>query len=1036
METFAEKVARYKRVADLRGVATRNPVVITEVYNGTLFKIVVAYEEPSNNSLPALYLLWLCVNPDYNGTTLEAVTRKAYPNWYGKMLRRTSLSDNLPNSYNRNTWQSVTTIDTMFNDPQTYDLHDVFLLGELVVGTPLPQATTLVSGTVKMNGDFTSKRFFAKNMTVKAGSVTTPDGGLADLNSWQETTVNGRHFRAIEVDVESGKWYTLSAIVRANSINNIGLLFFDFFVDATSHAVNSPNTALVGDSIWKEAANRWDPTWSTMDKDSVGCGLYYTLSGNGTFVANDDRYTVAGVKKLYDDALVDITPLSDPTAGTVWYQITASRFCYKSSTVGTNKARVGICAWKSVSGVATSSYAGAVNNGFFVWDCEFIEGKLVPTIIRGTHNIVVADNDPRMTNNRFPKDAHINDPDAHPKMPAEEFVAYGSTTISVGESGPPVSGNVLVVGADGKASWKALHQADIQPDDYHAVSSKITSTNVTVTKASTTTVPGEGWVFEDATTAQLGMNVTFQYDPPSSKAGQQFSQIVAPVTWTIPSGTYKDGAGATQSYNAAQIGNRLSVDAQGILTIDTAMLGTDSIFTVNGRYVYKGVTLNAQFLLTVKNIVKLNNIIVTGSTSITERSAAQQFICTAYFDNNTSTIVTADPNCTWEVFGVPAGANITMSNVSPTKGQLTVTAVPGDALLTVKATYTFNNQPSESFTLNVAAVDRPVTLNGLVISGNNGVVNIYEGTSVQYTATASYSDGSFLDVTHSPNVTWELTTGTSASITSGGLLTVSTLNNLDGTDRINCSYTEGGTSIPAQPININLLDNYVKSITISGPTSVNENSQATFTALFTRRNDATVDGTATAIWSTNKGSMSGNTLSTPTNISATTDITVTASTPTGVNGTTVTNSKTIPLINVPLVLYPKYGVSALSITDGNSMNAVLSQILNTQANDQIVHFTPGSTGNVYCYFALPDTLGYVSSVGFQKCTAAGFPQGDAGGFDGATWSLTPNDPNDIGKLGGLDVTLITSGETHTWHLYRSDYPNLGDVYFKIHYSTP
>ena len=159
----------------------------------------------------------------------------------------------------------------------------------------------------------------------------------------------------------------------------------------------------------------------------------------------------------------------------------------------------------------------------------------------------------------------------------------------------------------------------------------------------------------------------------------------------------------------------------------------------------------------------------------------------------------------------------------------------------------YDNESVDSDELYHEGSGDPVTLTGLSISGNDSV---NESSNTNYTATATFSDGSNQTVTDS--VSWN-EDSSYASINDSGKLTTSAIPS-DQTVTVQASYTYGGVTETATKV-VTIVDVPVpvtlSSLSVSGDDSVNENSSAgyTATALFSDSSTQTVTGSAN--WSEN-----------------------------------------------------------------------------------------------------------------------------------------------------------------------------------------
>jgi len=206
----------------------------------------------------------------------------------------------------------------------------------------------------------------------------------------------------------------------------------------------------------------------------------------------------------------------------------------------------------------------------------------------------------------------------------------------------------------------------------------------------------------------------------------------------------------------------------------------------------------------------------------------------------------------------------------------------------------------------------PVALTGLSISGDDSV---NESSNANYTATATFSDGSTQTVTSSAG--WSENSAY-ASINSTGKLTTSAVPS-DQTVTIEASYTYNGVTetdtklvtIVDVPVPVTLT-----SLSISGDDSVNENSSANYTATATFSDASTQTVTGSTNWSENSSYASINSSGLLTTSEVSTDQTVTVQASYTDGGVTESATKAVTIVDVPpsnlppdspIIDYPEIG---------------------------------------------------------------------------------------------------------------------------------
>ncbi len=309
--------------------------------------------------------------------------------------------------------------------------------------------------------------------------------------------------------------------------------------------------------------------------------------------------------------------------------------------------------------------------------------------------------------------------------------------------------------------------------------------------------------------------------------------------------------------------------------------------------------------------ITLTSLSISGDDSVNESSNAD-YTATAFFSDGSSQNVTSSAD--WTENSAYASINIT--------GKLTTSSVPSDQTVTIQGSYTYNGA-TETDTKVVTIIDliAPVTLSSLSISG---VDSINENSSANYTATASFSNGSTQTVTSSAN--WSENSAY-AAINTSGLLTTSDVSS-DQTVTIQATYTyNGATETVTKGVTITdvIVPVTLTSLSISGVDSINENSSANYTAtaFFSDGSNQTV--TSSANWSENSAYATINASGLLTTIEVSIDQTVTIQTSYTYNGATETAAKVVTIVDVPAsnlppstpaVTYPSNGQNGVETTLG------------------------------------------------------------------------------------------------------------------------
>ena len=287
--------------------------------------------------------------------------------------------------------------------------------------------------------------------------------------------------------------------------------------------------------------------------------------------------------------------------------------------------------------------------------------------------------------------------------------------------------------------------------------------------------------------------------------------------------TYSDGSTQNVSSSASW-----SVDSTQYASISSSGRLTGKSVDSNKRVVvtanYGGKTSSKSMV--VRNQVILTSISISGSSTVNENTTAQYY-CTAHYSDGMTQNVTSSTS--WQ------SSNTSYAPIS-SGGLLSAQTVSQDIPITVTATY----QGKTATKSVVIKNEVPVTLDSVSISG---APILDENTSAQYIGTAHYSDGSTTNVTSSAS--WSSSNSSYAPISNNGLLSAKEVS-FDLPVTVTVSY--GGKSA-TKSIAVRNIPPSLTSISISGPASLEENSNAQYTCIAHYSDGSTNDVTASASWS-------------------------------------------------------------------------------------------------------------------------------------------------------------------------------------------
>jgi hypothetical protein len=369
------------------------------------------------------------------------------------------------------------------------------------------------------------------------------------------------------------------------------------------------------------------------------------------------------------------------------------------------------------------------------------------------------------------------------------------------------------------------------------------------------------------------------------------------VSWSAVA-TYTDGtpfaAGTTVTYNFFWTSDP-GLSATSLRSIASSVPQTSATFDPDAKGMPRGETvyftgqvllstgemsaLSPSYAWTVPIVTAtptLSSLSISGPSSVNEGGSGTYTATASWSDGSTTSVSPA-----WS-------ENSAYASISG-GGVLTTLAVTSNQTATVSASYAAGGV-TRTASRSVTIVNVAATLSSLSISGPSSV---NEGGSGTYTATASWSDGS----TTSVSPTWG-ENSTYASISGGGVLTTLAVTS-NQTATVTASYAAGGvTRTASKSVTIVNVAATLSSLSISGPSSVNESGSGTYTATA-----AWSDGSTTSVsptWGvspTTYASIGGVGVLTTLAVSSNQTATVTASYAAG--GVTRTASKSVTIVEVP-----------------------------------------------------------------------------------------------------------------------------------------
>lgn len=382
----------------------------------------------------------------------------------------------------------------------------------------------------------------------------------------------------------------------------------------------------------------------------------------------------------------------------------------------------------------------------------------------------------------------------------------------------------------------------------------------------------------------------------------------------------------------------------------------------------------------------LQSLDITGVPAQVIEGASFTAVCTANYMGTTPQAVTP----IWTVVPPEAGT-ITA------EGVFTAAQVGVDTTFTIEAVYT-----EAAITKSASKASKVINIvpTGLTIAG---LQTVFEGKTVQYTATATSNSGGPTVVTP----TWSVTPVGAGAISASGLFTAASVSS-DLTATIHASYVASGATVEADRTCL-VKDIIPTSLALrAAAATINEGATTQLTATVTRNDGSTAQVTPASYTVTPSalGSVNASGLFTAAAVNATATASIAASYTEGT--TTVTGSASVTITDIPVVMVPFYGAAA---TNSVKNEALIKSLTgrgpnNSRLNDSFVIYDGPGLSMFYAYPA---------SYGLATFTDLG--NGFQGGWDGAAGA------GDGMTLGPITVTV----DGTPWYLYKTDQANISPV---------
>lgn len=457
------------------------------------------------------------------------------------------------------------------------------------------------------------------------------------------------------------------------------------------------------------------------------------------------------------------------------------------------------------------------------------------------------------------------------------------------------------------------------------------------------------------------------------------------------------------------------VDAQGVVTSQTrqvyppvrlqqsgatplpagTVMSYDNVLAVGATNVPVGAKLVAEYPSWTRIVQTTFNVtlgqaaptvvsLALSGPSVLAEGGTAQFTATATYSDGTTQLVTAS----W----VSSDAAVASVDAS---GYVTTSDVAQSSDVTLTATF---EGVSSSITFQVSDI---ATITGLAITGASA---IFEGTSSQYSAVVTYSDGTTQLVTAS----WSVDDAAVASISTSGMLSASQIAT-DAPVVVTASYNSFTATKSVQVTNLTAV-----SLSISGPSALTGGDTGQYSATATFNN-----GTSSVVpvtWSVGaNATVDASGVVTADNVDGVSVLTATYA-PAG--GSSLSATKSITISTAMDAGYPYYGVGPAAPADWQSF--ILGLPYRGPTASVIADIAFDALGqNAYMYFCYPKSYGEAQF--FDKLSQ--FFGGWGGGGNSGPG------PSAVTIAAGMDkpyeATITYNGVPTVFYVYRSEYANLG-----------
>jgi hypothetical protein len=911
MEELNDFIANYMRIADFRSVNFENPVRFKLQPDNRTFIMAAAFTEPSFSQTP-FNVLWICCDPSDT-------------DFYGKLWRRASADKNPTTPNKKYTWVQITDALDIYSEDQYYDLIDETPSWDMGLSwAEVSHATNEIKGLVLISSETDgtgTKAVLANDLRLEDKRTPTEH----DHNDFPRTMVHiaGSYLEDPQYGdrVNDGEIFVRFSVAKLPTA--AGQVF------KLTH--NNPSRP-----------NEWFGKWSTPTlEDFTGepatlvSANPYTDSGN-TNLSDNAQYQLH-VDSLYSDnntivgdvGVWSISPNAEgitihPNTGVLSVPDISSDTVLNVMVTTTDKNDSSITAQGSISLNLRNTYE-----------------PIVPTSI--------AILGPSSVNEKNGTDYELQ-------------VFYSDGSDSIEDATSFMSSDILTATITNAGAFDAK---DIVTDTSVTLTATFVLGDVTLTATKDVLVIAE--------IKATGIEIV----GPTSMNELTTIELEAVVSFTDGSSYTVDTSDVTWGFVQTATGISATPNMNSVSYTSSEEIGSDETFTVKVSGTFDGVYQEDLHDITVKDLtVPAIPVLleIIGADSIGEGDVDEPYSFQVTYDNSVSAIVNALPG-SFQVNNT-TDSSVDDAQVDPNNniilGSLSsISDIDSNVTVTLSASY-FENGATVNATKSVLIIAEPAKPQSLVISGPT---ELNELDSIELQAHAQMDDASSLLVSgsnSSHNVVWSFVqsaTGIAQSQSTNAQTFTSQVDvNADETFIVEASVTIEGVTVTDQyTVQLKDVPLVPVSLAISGPISVNENTEPTYMFIVTWS-----DGNTTTVTPSSAGTNNGN-FSLITNGDATVgeftgDTTVTLNATFTQNGETVSDTLDVIVLNqvVPQTLTIN---GPTEIQSDSSENYTFSVTYSDGNTSTVTASTFVSDNNDANISGATVTVGNISSDGSATLTA-------------------------------------------------------------------